>query len=210
MDAKNGGTAWIDAELPPPNLVITNPQNGHAHLTYLLGGWVRTDFNPGSIKVARYAAAIERAYESALGADSGYSGRFQHNPFSDRYDTKVGRDKPYSLDELARYVDLNTVPPKRRPLLGISRNVETFDRLRRWAYAAVADWRIGSEDEWHAAVRMRAAHIAADVGAESPRGPLQDNEIGHIAKSVARWVWRRYTGDVPPLLKAARVPSVSM
>jgi len=50
-----------------------------------------------------------------------------------------------------------------------------------------------------------ANQIAADVGAASPRGPLKDNEVGHIAKSVARWVWERYGADVPPLLREARI-----
>ncbi len=206
IDTKGGGAAWIEAELPAPNLVIINPRNGHAHLIYLLGAWVQTDFSdPRRPKVVRYAAAIERAYTAALGADPAYTGRFHHNPLSDAYVTKIGRDAPYSLDELARYVDLNEPVLKKNPPIGIGRNVETFDRLRRWAYVAVADWRIGTYDAWSGAVVDRGGQIAADVGAESPRGPLKANEVGHIVKSVARWVWERYGADVPPLLREARI-----
>jgi len=58
IDTEGGGAAWIEAELPAPNLVVINPCNGHAHLIYLLGGWVRTDFgDPNRLKVVRYAAA---------------------------------------------------------------------------------------------------------------------------------------------------------
>jgi len=89
--------------------------------------------------------------------------------------TKVGRDAPYSLAELAQYVDLATPATKPRPI-GLGRNVEVFDRLRRWAYTAIADWRIGKGHAWHGAVARRAGRIAADVGAESPRGPLKQNE----------------------------------
>jgi len=154
----------------------------------------------------RYAAAVERAYTAALSADPAYTGRFQHNPLSDAYVTKIGRDAPYSLDELARYVDLNEPALKKNPPIGIGRNVETFDRLRRWAYvAAVADWRIGTYEAWFGAVADRGGQIAADVGAASPRGPLKANEVGHIVKSVARWVWERYGADVPPLLREARM-----
>jgi len=206
IDTQGGGAAWIEAELPAPNLVIINPRNGHAHLIYLLGAWVQTDFSDSRrLKVVRYAAAIERAYTAALGADPAYTGRFHHNPLSDAYVTKIGRDAPYSLDELARYVDLNEPVLKKNPPIGIGRNVETFDRLRRWAYVAVADWRIGTYDAWSGAVADRAGQIAADVGAESPRGPLKANEVGHIVKSVARWVWERYGADVPPLLREARI-----
>jgi len=206
IDTEGGGAAWIEAELPAPNLVVINPRNGHAHLVYLLGAWVQTDFSdPRRLKVVRYAAAIERAYTAALGADPAYTGRFQHNPLSDAYVTKIGRDAPYSLDELARYVDLNESALKKNPPIGIGRNVETFDRLRRWAYVAVADWRIGTYEAWYGAVADRGGQLAADVGAASPRGPLKANEVGHIVKSVARWVWERYGADVPPLLREARI-----
>jgi len=206
IDTEGGGAAWIEAELPAPNLVVVNPRNGHAHLVYLLGAWVQTDFGDSRrLKVVRYAAAIERAYTAALGADPAYPGRFQHNPLSDAYVTKIGRDAPYSLDELARYVDLNEPARKKNPPIGIGRNVETFDRLRRWAYVAVADWRIGTYEAWYGAVADRGGQIAADVGAESPRGPLKANEVGHLVKSVARWVWERYGADVPPLLREARI-----
>jgi hypothetical protein len=212
IDTEGGGAAWIEAELPAPNLVIINPSNGHAHLVYLLGAWVQTDFGDSTrLKVIRYAAAIERAYTAALGADTGYAGRFHHNPLSDAYITKVGRDAPYSLAELARYVDLTGPGQKKSAPTGIGRNVEIFDRLRRWAYAAVADWRMatrysgGLYDGWCGAVDDHANQIAANVGAESPRGPIKDNEVGHIAKSVARWVWERYGAGVPPLLREARI-----
>jgi hypothetical protein len=205
IDTEGGGAAWIEAELPAPNLVVINPRNGHAHLIYLLGGWIRTDFgDPSRLKVVRYAAAIERAYAAALGSDKAYSGRFHHNPLSAAYVTKVGRNAPYSLAELAQYVDLATPAVKPAPL-GIGRNVEVFDRLRRWAYTAIADWKIGTHDAWHEAVARRAGQLAADVGVASPRGPLKQNEVGHIAKSVARWVWERYVAGVPPLLREAQI-----
>jgi hypothetical protein len=179
-----------------------NPENGHAHLIYLLGAWVRTDFgDPSRLRVVRYAAAIERAYAAALGADRAYTGRFHHNPFSDAYVTKIGRQAPYSLAELAQYVDLNSPLAKAVAPQGIGRNVEIFDRLRRWAYTAVADWKIGTREAWDRVVSERAAQIASDVGADSPRGPLPENEVGHIVKSVARWVWERYAAGTPPLLR---------
>ena len=206
IDSEGGGAAWIEAELPAPNLIVVNPANGHAHLIYLLGAWVRTDFgDPSRLRVVRYAAAIERAYATALGADQAYAGRFQHNPFSDAYVTKVGRQAPYSLAELAQYVDLYSPAAKVVPPQGIGRNVEIFDRLRRWAYTAVADWKIGTAEAWERVVSERATLIAADVGAESPRGPLPANEIGHIVKSVARWVWERYSAGTPPLLREAQL-----
>lgn len=48
----------------------------------------------------------------------------------------------------------------------------------------------------------RAAHALPLY--KSPRGPLKTNEVGHVAKSVARWVWEKYGADVPPLVREAR------
>jgi len=71
------------------------PAHGHAHLVSLLGAGVKTDFGESRrLKVVRYAAAIERACTAALGAEPAYTGRFQHNPLSDAYVTKIGRDAP--------------------------------------------------------------------------------------------------------------------
>ena len=47
------------------------------------------------------------------------------------------------------------IPRKRPELVGLGRNVDTFDWLRRYAY----------------------------------------REVHHIAKSVARWVWRHFSAD---------------
>ena len=71
------------------------------------------------------------------------------------------------------------------------------------------DWKIGTHDAWHEAVARRASQIAADVGAASPRGPLKQNEVGHIVKSVARWVWQRYVAGVPPRLREAQIAALT-
>jgi len=170
IDTEGGGAAWIEAELPAPNLVVINPSNGHAHLIYLLGAWVQTDFGDSRrLKVVRYAGAIERAYTAALGADPAYTGRFQHNPLSDAYVTRIGRDAPYSLDELARYVDLNEPILKKNAPTGIGRNVEIFDRLRRWAYVAVADWRIGTYEAWCGAIALARSRLRSAPRARAGR-----------------------------------------
>ena len=79
---------------------------------------------------------LRAGHTDALGADTGYTARFPHNPLSDRYETCVGREAPYSLDEFAYYVDLagGLRQKEKKPPAGIGPNVETFDRLQRWAY----------------------------------------------------------------------------
>ena len=109
-------------------------------------------------------------HTDALGADPGYTPRFQHNPLSDRYETCVC-EAPYLLDELAYYVDLagGLRQKEKKPPAAIGPNVETFDRLQRWAYVAVAEWRIGRYEAWCGVVQQHAQVIATDVTEASPK-----------------------------------------
>jgi hypothetical protein len=127
-----------------------------------------------------------------LRADAGYAGLVQHNPFHPRYKTLSGRDEPYSLCELAAHVELPRIAYRRPieiPTEG--RNIETFDRLRRWAYASIGEYRCGPRETWNEVVDARALAIAADVRAAHP---YTDSEALDTAKSVAGWVWSRYVG----------------
>ena len=191
-------TYWRDAELAEPSFVVVNPTNGHAHYVYLLRGWIRIDGTDASeLAAVRYFAAIERAYTRALRADAGYAGLVQHNPFSARYETFNGRDEPYSLRELAAFVELPRIVPRHKVEIRTDgRNVETFDRLRYWAYAAIGEYRCGSRETWDEVVDARAHAIAVDVRAAHPAAshPFSDQEVSATAKSVAGWVWSRYDG----------------
>jgi hypothetical protein len=189
---------WRDVELAEPSFVIVNQANGHAHYVYLLRGWLRVDGeNAADLAAVRYFAAIERAYTRALRADAGYAGLVQHNPFHPRYETRVGRDEPYSLRELAAFVELPRMVPRRSTEIRTDgRNIETFDRLRHWAYAQIGEYRCGQRETWNEVVEARALAIAADVRAAHPVAahPYSDAEALDTAKSVAGWVWSRYVG----------------
>ena len=188
---------WRDVALAEPSFIVVNPTNGHAHYVYLLRGWVRVDgASVADVAAVRYFIAIERAYTRALRADAGYAGLVQHNPFHARYETFSGRDEPYSLRELAAYVELPRMVPRRTEIRTDSRNVETFDRLRFWAYATIGEFRCGPRETWNDVVDARALAIAAEVRAAHPQAthPYSDSEALDTAKSVAGWVWSRYVG----------------
>jgi hypothetical protein len=189
---------WRDVELAEPSFVVVNPTNGHAHYVYLLRGWLRVDGeNATDLAAVRYYAAIERAYTRALRADVGYAGLVQHNPFHPHYETLSGRDDPYSLRELAAFVELPAFAPRRAAEIRTDgRNIETFDRLRRWAYVAIGEYRCGARETWNEVVDARALAIATDVRAahEPAAHPYTDAEALDTAKSVAGWVWSRYVG----------------
>jgi DNA-binding CsgD family transcriptional regulator len=199
-------TKWSDVGLPPPNLMAINRRTLHAHYTYLLANWVRIDGDRGWREV-RFAGAIDAAMTAQLGADTSYSGRFTHNPLHpNAWDVVELRAEPYTLSELASYVDLQSVPRRAPTSSGIGRNVAAFDRLRHWAYGAVSSFAKHGRGAWDAAVAAKAGTIAVDVRAEFPNTnhAYRDCEVRATARSVARWTWERYVAGVPIAVVEAR------
>lgn len=90
------------------------------------------------------------------------------------------------LGYLADFVNLST---KRLPRTsGVGRNCDLFEGLREWAYSAVRKfWRPGGEEHWRAAVRLQAEALNTFAM------PLGAAEVAGIARSVARYVWRRFS-----------------
>jgi hypothetical protein len=179
-------TKWSDAGLAPPNLMAINRRTLHAHYTYLLANWVRTDGDRGWREV-RFAGAIDAAMTAQPGADTAYSGRFTHNPLHpNAWDVVELRAEPYTLSELASYVDLHSVPRRAPTSSGIGRNVAAFDRLRHWAYGAVSSFAKRGCSAWDAAVAAKANAITLDVRAEFPNAihAYRDCEVRAMATAA--------------------------
>jgi hypothetical protein len=70
------GALVESGELPAPSYLVENPRNGHAHVVWELGRWVRAT----ALRAARFFERIRAALEELLGADRAYAGKFQHNP----------------------------------------------------------------------------------------------------------------------------------
>lgn len=114
LDKSNAGMHWDDVGAPAPNLIARNPANGHAHLLYLLQTPVRTAID-GKTAALRYAAAVEAGLRSRLGADRGYSGLICKNPINSHWIVHQWQADPYTLDDLADYIDLTPERPKKSP-----------------------------------------------------------------------------------------------
>ena len=97
------------------------------------------------------------------------------------------------LNELAEYLPgLEKHIPRKPELVGLGRNVDTFDWLRHHAYREIRLWRDSSDRQgvyvrWLTYLYERAQNFTHDT---HPK-PLDHRETHHIAKSVARWVWRK-------------------
>jgi hypothetical protein len=192
VDRPAGGLAWQAANLPEPAWSCTTRKNGHGHLVYGLEMPVRGD--DLSNKAVRYLEAIKEGFRARLGGDPGYAGLLTKNPRHPDWLVERGLQKLWTLGELAEYVQLPSTKllafRQNQELGGLGRNVDTFDRLRFWAYRAVEGYRSTGQQVWALAVNQKLEQLN-DLN--SP--PLPQNELKHIARSVAAWVWSKYSGS---------------
>lgn len=183
---------WESVGLPPPNMAVMNKKTKRGHLIYLLeAGVCRTEL--AHLKPLRYIASIERAYTAVLGADPGYAGLICKNPFNDRWQVWEIHSNPYTLGDLAAYVDLTAkaarLPSDTSESFGFGRNVTMFHTGRKWAYRAVREyWAPNGLGRWSKAVLERLQAI----NGEFPQ-PLPFAEVKATAKSISGWTWRNMT-----------------
>ena len=193
VDSETARFDWEDnPTIPPPNILILNPNNGHAHYLYALEKPVHK-YEGASEKALRYLAAVDVAMTETLKADPGFAKLLCKNPFFDRWIVIYPRQEIYNLDELASWVDMERYKDKRRrlPAVGYGRNSTLFETLRIWAYR---ERRRGkpylSEELFHLCVLGYAHTINADFDT-----PLPHSEVRSTAKSVSRWTWRKMSQE---------------
>ena len=190
-DKNDAALSWFDSNLPAPYWTTQNPENGHAHICYKLEIPLHTsEFS--SIKAIKYAQAVYYAYALKMGADLSYSQLITKNPLHPQHRTTYWTKQAYSLDYLADFVDLPKKLPKKLEVVGLGRNVTMFEKGRRWAYTAIRDYmHHHSSSAWEHAVKT---HLEAINSTFEP--PLPHSEVKATAKSIAKWVWQRFSyGD---------------
>lgn len=187
-DKNDAALSWFDSNLPAPYWTTQNPENGHAHICYKLEIPLHTsEFS--SVKAIKYAQAVYYAYALKMGADLSYSQLITKNPLHPQHRTTYWTDRAYSLDYLADFVDLPKKLPKKLEVVGLGRNVTMFEKGRRWAYRAVRDYlHHSSSSVWEHAVKT---HLEAINSTFEP--PLPHSEVKATAKSIAKWVWQRFS-----------------
>lgn len=186
IDKEDAFFAWSDANLPQPNWISKNKENGHVHIGYMLSTPVCTTNNARQ-KIVRYLARIQHAYTNKLGADKGYVGLIAKNPLHNEWDNHILSTKAYELNYLADFVDLEPLSTKQTEVSGLGRNCTLFDIVRHWAYKAIRELSDVGYDEWQAEVLSKAANV--NTGFFSP---LDHREVNSTARSIAKWVWRNH------------------
>lgn len=177
---------WERADLPVPTFIAVDRDNTRAHVGYALSSPVCTT-DAARIGPMQYLAAVEYAYTAKIRADFAFSGPVSKNPLHPHWRVWEPANAPvYELSFLAEFVDLPNRLPSRQA--GVGRNCELFDQLRIWAYSSVRDfWCPGGQGAWQEAV-----HRQADTFNTFAK-PLGASEIRGLARSVSRYVWRRFT-----------------
>jgi hypothetical protein len=186
IDAPDAYLHFLDANLPTPNWIAKNKNNGHCHVCYSLKTPVCKTAN-ARLKPLRYLAAIEFSYAKKLGADLRYTGVLTKNPLDHDWQVSILNDYKYELSELADYVELEIKPKEKIEVSGFGRNCMIFDTVRYWSYRAISKRLIAGMDNWYHEV-LEQALIANQAFLE----PLPYSEVKATAKSIARWVWRNH------------------
>lgn len=196
VDRPEAAHAWEAASLPPPTWAAINPENGHAHIAWGLRVPVVLERADNNEKALRFLAAIEGCISARLGADASYHGGLTKNPLHPRWIVHHPGRLEYDLHDLAEHLpELRTYRPPRRAQeqAGTGRNVHLFTELQRWAVRAIRDHWSNGPGGWAGWLERCKAQAGA-VNAKFP-APLAWEEVCHVAKSVARWTWKKTTPE---------------
>lgn len=190
-DKEDSALSWFDAGLPEPYWTTQNPENGRCHHCYKLEIPLCTS-EFASVKAIKYAQVVYYAYALKMGADLSYSHLITKNPLHPQWRTTLWTDRAYTLDYLAEFIELPKKLPKKLEVVGLGRNVTMFEKGRVWAYKAVRDYmHHSSSSEWHKAVLAQIVEINSGFEQSLPY-----SEVKATAKSIAKWVWQRFSyGD---------------
>ena len=200
-------TAYLDyfysmIGVPAPNLIVENPENGHAHYIYQLKTPIYNT-NASNDKPIKYGNAVYLALRDVLNADVNYSGLITKNAVHKHWRTHVLREQPYTLDQLSERLDLTTRQINKEikidEAVGLGRNCCVFHTVRHWAYVEVRQYRAKSFNQWLDCVIAQCCSVNAQFTV-----PMQYNEVKGIAKSVANWVWKHMRVNQPEYIEKKR------
>ena len=198
---------WEKYEIPAPSWTVENLFTEHFHAVYSLKNPVVLT-SAGKRPPVNLLCRVERGLQIALEADAGYTHRIMRNPLYENTattwgtnnDTDKNQIRAYSLRELAKALSNAKLLPKYNDKAAIKatavgRNVTLFDLTRKMAYRKIRDyWKLDYSQwldfvtEW--AQTQNIERIGNDWGT-----PLPKTEVKHLARSVAGWVWKKFTPE---------------
>lgn len=97
--------AYHDNNVPRPQFVLKNPENGHCQYLYRLKDPVSFFKNSRNAPI-RLLNAVETALNIALGGDRAFTGYLAKNALNSNHEVYYTGAEPYTLGSLASYLDL--------------------------------------------------------------------------------------------------------
>lgn len=206
-DDVNSPDAYLDLPVPVPNMIVFNPDSGHCQRWYFLkNGVSRTYWAKRSIQ--DYYLNTLFKLTALYNGDAFYNGMLARNPFHHKHICLYPRLETYTLKELNNdmgisqsdyekgnlyksdaYLLIQDYCRKNRKLsenMGLGRNCTIFDILRFKAYKIQYEY--GTEADFAIDLKFEAQKINQDYFSQDQ---LSDNELKHIANSIARYCFKR-------------------
>ena len=191
-----------DRNLPPPQIIMRNPANGHVQYAYRLKDPVSL-FDNSRQQPIKYLKNLQYALNIQLGGDLSFGGSLAKNPLSSEWDIFLTGADWYTLADLHEWLDLTAdenKPPKRpknaqndeyiSPFAGLGRNCDTFDYLRFLAYPI-------AHKMTYTALYKHLLQLGLEFNSRFKQ-PMLLSEVRAIAKSIAKFCktspkYRAYT-----------------
>lgn len=210
-DLPDADTIAGELGLLPPSWVTINPHTTTGHIGYALKDPVCIT-DAATRPPVNLLARIEHGLVTVLGGDPCYTGGLTKTPGHSLHATAYGpSDALYGLYPLATNLDgLGALPRAGNALKNVQRsavgrNIACFDLTRHWAYRAVKPHRAAPFKDWDKAVLRYALALNNDRIANTfTHGPLPFVEVTYLARSVAKWVWTKYTPEIQSAYQARR------
>ena len=198
--------AWFLPEergLPTPTYTAINPRNGHAHIGYRLDAPVSL-YAKSREGPRRFYEDVQRGFTRRLGADPCYGGFLTKNPVHPHWIVDWQAGIPWRLDELNDSLDFKDKrwTPREIERSGLSRNCDTFDVVREFAYKAVL--RFKKEKRSESEFLEWLYDFTLSEGKKF-RDPLSRSECRAISVSISRYCWEKFTLEKFSAVQAFRV-----
>ena len=192
IDSDTAAIAWQDANIPKPNFITQNPDNGHAHLFYALSSPVCITENARR-KPQKLLKGVIEGLTERLGADPCYTGKITKNPLNPRWRTFWNEQPRFELNYLCEFIDTNKRVKKevRKSIVAEGRNTALFDTLRFYAYSIIFKYQKNDDFcGFISSLQEEAENIN-----DSFEDQLGFKEINHTIRSISSWVWGTFDSD---------------
>ena len=189
---------WLN--VPPPNIKINNPTNGHCHLIYILDNSIYTK-NEKQLKFFNFEKDV---LNFKLDGDFAFRNNLIKNPLHENWDTKIIWEKPYTLNDLYEHSyitnhELKQLKDKKAQITNAldknaGRNCALYEEVRHYAYKAFYE-----SDDFDNDVFKYAYELNSLITSKS--GPLPLTELKTIVRSIIRYIYGNFNKDFDAYVK---------